>query len=54
MTKVTFLLPESLKVFVDQQMAVKGYGSIGEYFRALLHDAQKREEEEERRRAREE
>jgi len=45
MTTVTISLPESLKAFVDEQMAVKGYGNVSEYFRTLLRDAQTKEED---------
>jgi antitoxin ParD1/3/4 len=45
MTTVTISLPESLKAFVDRQMATKGYGNVSEYFRSLLRDAQQAEED---------
>jgi antitoxin ParD1/3/4 len=45
MTTVTISLPESLKAFIDRQMATKGYGNVSEYFRSLLRDAQKQEED---------
>jgi antitoxin ParD1/3/4 len=45
MTTVTISLPESLKTFIDEQLATKGYGNVSEYFRTLLRDAQHREEE---------
>jgi antitoxin ParD1/3/4 len=44
MTTVTISLPESLRVFIDEQLATKGYGNVSEYFRSLLRDAQEREE----------
>jgi len=44
MTTVTISLPESLKAFIDQQLATKGYGNVSEYFRSLLREAQKEEE----------
>jgi antitoxin ParD1/3/4 len=43
MTTVTISLPESLKQFVDSQVATKGYGNASEYFRNLLREAQERE-----------
>jgi antitoxin ParD1/3/4 len=43
MTTLTISLPESLKQFVDAQVASKGYGDISEYFRSLLREAQERE-----------
>ncbi len=45
MTTVTISLPESMKAFVDAQLAAKGYGNVSEYFRTLLRNAQKEEEE---------
>ena len=43
MTTVTISLPESLKQFVDSQVANKGYGNVSEYFRTLLREAQEKE-----------
>jgi antitoxin ParD1/3/4 len=45
MTTITISLPESLKAFVDEQLATKGYGNVSEYFRSLLRAAQEREED---------
>jgi antitoxin ParD1/3/4 len=45
MTTVTISLPDSLKAFIDAQLATKGYGNVSEYFRSLLREAQAREEE---------
>jgi antitoxin ParD1/3/4 len=45
MTTVTISLPDSLKAFIDRQLATKGYGNVSEYFRSLLRDAQKEEED---------
>lgn len=45
MTTVTISLPESLKVFVEQQLATKGYGNVSEYFRTLLREARAKEED---------
>jgi antitoxin ParD1/3/4 len=45
MTTVTISLRESLKTFIDHQMATKGYRNVSEYFRSLLGDAQKEEED---------
>ena len=45
MTTVTISLPETLKTFIDEQLATKGYGNVSEYFRSLLREAQEREEE---------
>jgi antitoxin ParD1/3/4 len=45
MATVTISLPDSLKVFVESQMASKGYGNVSEYFRSLVREAQVRENE---------
>ena len=45
MTTVTISLPDSLRTFIDEQLATKGYGNVSEYFRTLLRDAQQREED---------
>ena len=45
MTTVTISLPESLKAFIDRQLATRGYGNVSEYFRSLLRLAQKEEED---------
>jgi antitoxin ParD1/3/4 len=45
MTTLTISLPESLKAFIDSQIATKGYGNVSEYVRSLLRDAQAREED---------
>jgi antitoxin ParD1/3/4 len=45
MTTVTISLPESLKTFIDEQLATKGYGNVSEYFRSLLRAAQEHEED---------
>jgi len=44
-TTVTISLPETLKLFIDRQLATKGYGNVSEYFRSLLREAQERDEE---------
>lgn len=43
MTTITISLPESLKTFIDEQLATKGYGNVSEYFRSLLRTAQQQE-----------
>jgi antitoxin ParD1/3/4 len=45
MTTVTISLPESLKEFIDHQLANKGFGNVSEYFRTLLREAQAKEED---------
>jgi len=42
MSTVTISLPESLKRFVENEVAAAGYGNVSEYFRALLREAQAR------------
>lgn len=42
MDTVTISLPESLKAFVEKEVATKGFGNVSEYFRTLLRDAQDR------------
>jgi antitoxin ParD1/3/4 len=36
MSTVTISLPDSLKAFVDRQLATKGNGNVSEHFRTLL------------------
>ena len=43
MTTVTISLPESLKAFIDRQLATGGYGNVSEYVRSLLRGAQEAE-----------
>ena len=45
MTTITISLPDSLRAFVDDQVATKGFGNVSEYFRGLLREAQTREQE---------
>jgi antitoxin ParD1/3/4 len=45
MTTLTISLPESLKAFIDAQLATKGYGNVSEYVRSLLREAQAKEKE---------
>jgi len=45
MTTITISLPESLKAFVDAQLATRGFGNVSEYFRSLLREAQAKEQE---------
>ncbi len=39
MTTITISLPDSLKAFIDSQVASKGYGNVSEYVRSLLPEA---------------
>jgi antitoxin ParD1/3/4 len=43
MQTVTISLPESLKTFVETEVATKGFGNVSEYFRTLLREAQDRD-----------
>ena len=45
MTTVTISLPDSLRSFIDEQLATKGYGNVSEYFRSLLREAKEREDD---------
>jgi antitoxin ParD1/3/4 len=45
MTSVTISLPESLKAFVNMQLATGSYGNVSEYFRTLLREAQQKEQD---------
>jgi antitoxin ParD1/3/4 len=45
MATVTIALPETLKTFLEEQLATKGYGNVSEYFRSLLRGAQEREQD---------
>jgi len=45
MKTVTISLPESLKDFVERQVASKDYGNVSEYFRTLLREARAKEED---------
>ena len=38
-TTVTVSLPDSLKAFIDSQIASKGYGNVSEFVRSLLREA---------------
>jgi len=42
-TTLTISLPDSLKEFIDREVASKGYGNVSEYVRGLLREAQERE-----------
>jgi antitoxin ParD1/3/4 len=42
MTTMNISLPDTLKAFVDEQMAKGGYSSASEYIRELIRDAQKK------------
>jgi antitoxin ParD1/3/4 len=42
MSTVTISLPDSLKSFVDEEMKIRGFGNVSEYFRGLLREAQEK------------
>jgi antitoxin ParD1/3/4 len=44
-TTLTISLPDSLKTFIDGQIATRGYGNVSEYIRSLLREAQAREQD---------
>jgi antitoxin ParD1/3/4 len=45
MVTVTISLPDSLKAFMETQIASKGFGNVSEYVRSLLREAQEKESE---------
>ncbi len=45
MTTLTISLPDSLKTFIDAEVAAKGFGNVSEYIRTLLREAQAKEQE---------
>ena len=42
MTTLNISLPESLKSFVEEQVAAGGYSTASEYVRSLIREAQER------------
>lgn len=42
MTTITISLPQSMKEFIEKQVAEEGYGTVSEYVRGLLRNEQKR------------
>ena len=45
MTSMNISVPESMRTFVEEQVQTGGYGTISEYLRELIRDAQKRKAE---------
>ena len=41
-TSVNISLPESMRQWVEERVTAEGYGTVSEYFRALVREAQKR------------
>nr|WP_089126797.1 type II toxin-antitoxin system ParD family antitoxin [Tolypothrix sp. NIES-4075] len=46
MTSINISLPDSMRAYVDQQVANGGYSSVSEYFRELVRQDQKQKENE--------
>ena len=46
MVTMNISLPESMRDFIEAQITKGGYGTVSEYMRALVREAQKREEQE--------
>jgi antitoxin ParD1/3/4 len=46
MSTVNISLPESMKAYIDEQVATGGYGSVSEFFRDLIRQDQKRKAKE--------
>jgi antitoxin ParD1/3/4 len=42
MTTLNISLPDSLKMFVEEQVATGGYSTVSEYVRSLIREAQER------------
>jgi antitoxin ParD1/3/4 len=47
MTSMNISLPESLKLFVEEQVSNGGYSTASEYLRELIREAQRRKERQE-------
>ena len=46
MASMNISLPESLREFVEERVAMGGYGTASEYLRELIRDDQKRKDQE--------
>jgi antitoxin ParD1/3/4 len=44
MTKLDIALPDRMKVFVEEQVATRGFRSAGEYIQALIREAWERQD----------
>jgi antitoxin ParD1/3/4 len=42
MTTLNISLPESLKIFVEEQVSTGGYSTVSEHIRSLIREAQER------------
>jgi antitoxin ParD1/3/4 len=47
LTSMNISLPESLKLFVEEQISSGGYSTASEYLRELIREAQRRKERQE-------
>jgi antitoxin ParD1/3/4 len=43
---IYYSLPDSLRAFLDKEIATKGFGNVSEYFRTLLRRAQQQDADE--------
>ena len=46
-TSVNISLPEPMRQWVEERVSAEGYGTVSEYFRALVREAQQRKAREE-------
>ncbi|MGB3695136.1 MAG: type II toxin-antitoxin system ParD family antitoxin [Spirulinaceae cyanobacterium] len=46
MTSINISLPESLKIYVEEQVSNAGYGTVSEYLRELIRQDKKRKAQE--------
>jgi len=42
MSEISIFFPDSMRMFIDEQVAQGGYRTASEYLRALVHEDQKR------------
>jgi antitoxin ParD1/3/4 len=48
MATMNISLPDSMKQFIEDQAARKGFGTVSEYMRAIIREVQERQAERER------
>lgn len=48
MATMNISLPDEMKAFVEHQAALKGFGTVSEYVRAIIREAQQRNVERDR------
>jgi antitoxin ParD1/3/4 len=46
MTSINISVPESMKAYIEEQVASGGYGTVSEYFRELIRQDQKQKAKE--------